>query len=64
MGLGWLRAVAQGYNYSCNKIKLGYFSKEIHEVQNNIELGLGWLRAVAQGYNYNYNKMMLGENFK
>ena len=23
LGLGWLRAVAQGYNYSYNKIELG-----------------------------------------
>ena len=23
LGLGWLRAVAQGYSYSCNKIELG-----------------------------------------
>ena len=22
LGLGWLRAVAQGYTYSCNKIEL------------------------------------------
>ena len=23
LGLGWLRAVAQGYNYKCNTIELG-----------------------------------------
>ena len=27
LGFGWLRAVAQGYNYSYNKINLEYFSK-------------------------------------
>ena len=56
--LGWLRAVAQGYNYNYNKIELGkyVFSNEFTELWNNIEFGLGWLRAVAQGYNYSYNK--------
>ena len=53
--LGWLRAVAQVYNYSEIKIELEQFSKEFKELGNNIELGLGWLRAVAQKYSCNYN---------
>ena len=39
LGLGWLRAVAQSYNYSYNKIELG------SNVQNNLMswgIKLGW----------------------
>ena len=33
LGLGWLRAVAQGYNYNCNKIELGI------NFQKNLKVG-------------------------
>ena len=33
LGLGWLRAVAQGYNYNCNSIDL------VSKFQNNLR---GW----------------------
>ena len=38
MGLGWLRAAAQGYNYSCSKICLGF------SFQNNLQslVKFGW----------------------
>ena len=39
MGLGWLRAVAQGYNYNYNKIEL------VSNFQNNLKswaVKLGW----------------------
>ena len=58
LGLGWLRAVAQGYNYSYNKMKLGSTFK--HNLKSwNITFGWGFglLRAVAQG-----NKIQLGNN--
>ena len=32
LGLGWLRAVAQGYNYNCNNIELGFGFKGIERV--------------------------------
>ena len=50
LGLGWLRALAQGYSYSHRTIELA------SDFQNNlmswvVTLGwLGWLRAVARGY--------------
>ena len=37
MGLGWLRAVAQGYTYSYNKIEFGSNFQ-----MNLISLGLQW----------------------
>ena len=38
-GLGWLRAVAQGYNYTCNKNKL------VSSFENNLRslvINMGW----------------------
>ena len=65
LGLGWLRVVAQGYRYSCNKIPLGSIClKKLKSWESNIGLGLGWLRVFAQGYIYNYNEIRLGINFK
>ena len=64
LGLGWLRAVAQGYDYSYTKIELGNsFQNNLKKCGNKIRLGLGWLRVVAQGYNYSYNKNAIGESF-
>ena len=59
LGLGWLRAVAQGYNHNYNTIELPNFSKEFIKLGSKIKLGLGWLRAAAQGYNYNSNSIEL-----
>ena len=65
LGLGWLSAVAQGYNFSYNKIELGSnLQRNFQELVTQIGLGLGWLRAVAQGYNYSYNKNELNSNFQ
>ena len=39
LGLGWLRVVAQGYNYSCSKMEL------VSNFQNNLKsciVQLGW----------------------
>ena len=37
LGLGWLRAVAQGYSYICTKIEL------VSNVQrNSMSLGITW----------------------
>ena len=56
--------MAQGYNYSCNKIVSGSnFDKSLRSC-SKIGLGLGWLRAVAQGHNYTYSKIELGSNFQ
>ena len=55
--LGWLRAEAQGYNKSYNKIELRSSFQKNNELGSKIGLGLGCLRAVAQCYNYSYNKM-------
>ena len=39
LGLGWLRAVAQGYNYSCNNIELECnFRKNLR----SLEITFGW----------------------
>ena len=58
LGLGWLRAVVQGYNYNYNTMDLwNHFQKNSISFRRNMGLGLGWLRAVAQGYNYSYNKI-------
>ena len=68
LGLRWLRAVAQCYNYNYNKTKLWNIClKAFIALKNKMELGLGWLRAVAQGHNYNkykYSKMKLVINFQ
>ena len=62
--LGWLRAEAQGYSCSCNKIELGVnFRHNLRSYGNTMELGLGWLRAVAHCYNYKYIKIKLWSNF-
>ena len=62
LGLGWPRAVAQGYSYSCNKIEFGCkFLKNLMS-SSKIRLRLGWLRAVAQDYSDSYNTMKLGSN--
>ena len=68
MGLGWLRAVAQGYNYIHNKIKL----------QSNFQMNLkswvvkwGWgldmlqlqLQSNLVGYNFQMNLMSWGVNW-
>ena len=64
LGLGWLRAVAQGHNYSYNKLELGSnFQNDFQYFWKNNELGLGCLRAVAQGCNYSFNKNKLGLTF-
>ena len=60
LGLGWLRAAVQGYNYSCNTKQLGRsFSIEFKQCFKTNELVPGWQRAVAQGYNYSYNTIEL-----
>ena len=64
LGFGWLRAVAQGYNYSYNKIELGSNFQNNLKSLRKIWLRLGWLRAVAQGYNYSCNKIKLRSNFQ
>ena len=38
-GLGWLRVVAQGYDYSCNEIKL---ESDLQKRLNNLEITFGW----------------------
>ena len=61
LGLGWLCAVAQGYNCSYNKSLLGInFQMNLMSLFNTIAVGLGWLRAVAQGYNYNCDTIKFG----
>ena len=41
LGLGWLRAAAQGYNYSYNKTKLGSnFQKNFMGLGLNLSWGL------------------------
>ena len=67
MGLGWLRAAAQDYNYkyNYNKIELGtIFLTEFKEIDNKLGVGLGSLRAAPQGYTYNYNKITLESKFQ
>ena len=61
LGLGWLRAVAQGYSYSCSKMNCKNKSNEFEGLGSKMGLGLGWLRAVAQGYSYSYHKVVLDE---
>ena len=39
MGLGWLRAVAQGYSYSYNNIDLG---SNFERNEQTIGIQLGW----------------------
>ena len=39
LGLGWLRAVAQGYNYSCIRIELGI---NIQTNLNGLWVKLSW----------------------
>ena len=64
LGLGWLRAVAQGYTYSYNKNELGSIvSNDLKELLRKTWLGLGWLRAVATGYNYSCSEFELISNF-
>ena len=62
MRLGWLRAVAQGYNYCYIKIKLGIHFKTNNEFENKLRVGLRWLRAMTQGHNYSYNTIELALN--
>ena len=77
MRLGWLRAVAQGYNYSCSNMELGLglvwsravaqdyrYSYNKMELKSNIWLGLVCLRAVARVYSHSYSKIELGTNFQ
>ena len=39
LGLGWLRAVAQGYSCSCSKIELG---NNFQRNSNSLEVTLSW----------------------
>ena len=65
MGLGWLRAVAQGYSCTYIKIELGNFvSKSFKELGSKIGLLLVWPRVVAHGYSYSINIIELKSNFQ
>ena len=65
LGLGWLRAVAQGYNYNYNKIKLGInFQTNLMSWATKLGWGLdgcAWWRKVTVTVTINMN---LGLIFK
>ena len=61
---GWLCALAQGYNYSCNKKELrSSFYRNLQSWGIKRGWGLDGC-AVAQGYTYSYNTIELVHNCK